>query len=191
MTTVRPALVMAALLLAVGLAVMPGCRSVEEAPRVSPDALVVEENLGPAPDFALVDLDGKTVSLSDFKGRAVILNFCALSADPCVRETPHFVELYEAHRDAGLVVIGVSVGDTPDATRAFVAEHSVDYPILQGDESAVRGIAEAYGGVSIIPTTFLIDADHQIARRLVGYHDKATFESSLPDILPPSSDSTS
>ncbi|MBT7099583.1 TlpA family protein disulfide reductase [Candidatus Poribacteria bacterium] len=182
---------MATILLAAGLAAMSACRPEEEAPRVSPDALVVADNLGPAPDFTLVDLDGKTVSLSDFKGQAVILNFWAPSVDPCVRETPHFIELYEAHRDAGLVVIGISVGDSPDAARAFVAEHSVDYPILQGDESVVRGIAEAYGGVSIIPTTFLIDAERQIVRRFMGYHDKPAFEASLPDILPPSADSGS
>jgi peroxiredoxin len=182
---------MAAMLLAVGLGAMSACRSEEEGPRASPDALVVAENLGPAPDFTLVDLDGKTVSLSDFKGKAVILDFWATSSAPCVRETPHFVELYEAHRDAGLVVIGIPVGDSREAVRAFVSEHAVEYPILQGDESVVRGTAEAYGGVSIIPTTFLLDADHEIVRRLVGYHDKATFESSLPDILPPSPDSGS
>ena len=180
---------MAAMLLAVGLGAMSACRSEEETPRVSPDALVVAENLGPAPDFTLVDLDGKTVSLSDFKGKAVILNFWAPSSDPCVRETPHFVELYEAHRDAALVVIGISVGGSSDAVRAFVAENAVDYPILQGDESVVRSIAEAYGGVSIIPTTFLMDAERQIVRRFMGYHDKPAFEHSLADILPTSVES--
>lgn len=171
-------------LLAFALAVVLGCGSGDAEPRVSADALAVADDLGPAPEFTLVDLDGETVSLSDYKGKAVILDFWATWCAPCVREIPHFVQLYEEYRDAGAVIIGIPVSDTPEDVREFVAANGVEYPILLGDESVIRAIAQAYGGVPLIPTTFFIDARGQIARRFQGYHDKEALEASLRDILP-------
>jgi peroxiredoxin len=178
----------ACLLLAVVLA--SGCKPDSDAPRVSSDDLAVAKDLGPAPDFTLVDLDGQTVSLSDHRGKAVVLDFWATWCAPCVREMPHFVEFYESHGEDGLVVMGIPLNDTPEDVRAFVAENSVSYPILIGDESVVRSIAQSYG-VSIIPTTFFLDVDHQIATRLQGYHTKEQLDPYVKGILPPAPDPNS
>jgi peroxiredoxin len=174
-----------AAVLTIVLALGAGCRADEATPGPSPDDLVVAENLGPAAAFTLVDLDGKTVSLADYAGRAVILDFWATWCAPCVREIPHFVQLHEDYGDAGLTIIGIPVNDTPEDVRQFVAANGVEYPILLGDESVIRAIAQAYGGVPVIPTTFFIDPDGQIARRFQGYHDMDTLESALRPILPP------
>ena len=118
------------------------------------------------PDFALADLDENIVTLADFEDKVVIIDLWATWCPPCREEIPFLVDLYEEHRDAGLVVVGIGL-DQGGATalRPFVEENSVSYPILVGD----RAVSRAYGASSI-PTTYIIGRDGRIVARHVGFH---------------------
>ena len=95
----------------------------------------------PAPDGKLTDLNGKRVSLSDFNGKVVILDFWATWRMPCRIEISHFVELQMQYGAKGLSVIGVSLDEQgPAVVKKFVKQSGVNYPILIGNEK----IAEKY-----------------------------------------------
>ena len=129
-----------------------------------------------APDWQLNTLDGKRVKLSDFKGKVVILNFWATWCAPCRVEIPGFVMLQKKYGDKGLAVIGVSVDEQgPEVVKKFVKRFGMNYPVVMGNEK----IAEAYGGIVAIPTTFVIDREGRIAGKHLGYEDKETFEKEI------------
>lgn len=133
-----------------------------------------------APDFALRDLQGKTVRLADFSGQVRIVNFWATWCGPCWMEIPHLQELYDKYRDQGMVVIGISLDQRGDqVVQPFVEELGMTYPVALGD----RQTTQAYGDVTAIPTTFIIDRKGQIYHIYMGYRDKAEFEEAIQALL--------
>ena len=111
-----------------------------------------------APDWKLKNLEGKTVELSEFRGKVVILDFWATWCIPCRVEIPRFVELQKQYADKGPVVIGVSLDEQgPEVVKKFVKQFGVNYPVVIGNEK----IADAYG-IEGLPTTFVIDRHGRI-----------------------------
>jgi len=133
-----------------------------------------------APSFTLQDLNGKQVSLSDFKGKVVILDFWATWCPPCVKEIPHFIALYEQYKDQGFAIVGISVDRGGiSVVKSFARKYRVNYPILMTDGR----VDKAYGGIPSIPTTFVIDSAGNIRQKYVGYRDKAIFEADIKALL--------
>jgi peroxiredoxin len=133
-----------------------------------------------APNWELKDLDGKTVKFSDFRGHVVILDFWATWCAPCRVEIPHFVELQKQYSYKSLTVIGVSLDEQgAEVAKKFVKRLGVNYTIVIGNQKVV----EAYGGVYVIPTTFVIDRQGRIASEHIGYDDKAAFEKEIQSLL--------
>ena len=135
-----------------------------------------------APDFALADLrTGKTVHLSDFKGRAVLLNFWATWCPPCKVEIPWFVELQKQYEAQGLTVVGVILLD--DAAKEkqlqFVSDMKINYPILVGTEQ----VGNAYGNIENLPTTFYIGRDGKVVKSVLGLRSHADIESLVKQAL--------
>lgn len=118
-----------------------------------------------APDFALPALDGKTVTLSSYRGRPVVLTFFASWCHPCEEDMP---VLEQAQRDAGnrIAVIGVNYQDIDSDTRDFVNRLGVTFPALIED-SAENPVAKKYD-VHAMPDTLFIDADGVVRDRLYG-----------------------
>ncbi len=134
----------------------------------------------PAPEFALMDLGGKTVRLSDFKGQVRIVDFWATWCPPCRAEIPHFQALYEKYRQQGMTVIGISLDETgAQDVRSFAESVGMTYPTLMGDAPT----ALAYDGVPSIPTTFVIDRKGRVYRKYVGYQERAVFEKDIQELL--------
>ncbi len=133
-----------------------------------------------APDWALKNVDGKTVKLSDYKGKVVILDFWATWCPPCRAEIPSFVELYKKYSQDGLVVVGVSVDEEgPSVVKPFIKRNKIEYPIVMADGK----IEQAYGGVEAIPTTFIINREGKIVNKHVGLTSKEEFEKEIKPLL--------
>lgn len=126
-----------------------------------------------APDFELVSLDGRKVKLSDFRGKAVVLNFWATWCAPCKVEMPWFVDLQKHYASDGLEIVGVAMDDSdPQKIAQFASEMGVNYPVLLGTNK----VSEAYGDVEYLPTTFYINRQGKIVGKVAGLIDKAQIE---------------
>jgi peroxiredoxin len=134
-----------------------------------------------APSFTLQNVNGENVSLSNFKGKVVILDFWATWCPPCVMEIPHFIELYEQYKDRGFAMVGISLDrEGVGVVKPFVRKYGVNYLILMSDGK----VEKAYGGIVSIPTTFVIDPAGNIRRKYIGYRDKSVFEADIKELLP-------
>jgi cytochrome c biogenesis protein CcmG/thiol:disulfide interchange protein DsbE len=136
-----------------------------------------------APDFTAQTLDGKTVSLSDYRGKPVVLNFWASWCNPCRKEFPLFREQLAA-RKGEFVMLGVDYRDIASDARTFVKDQRATWPTAVDDTNA---IVKAYG-ITGVPQTFFIRPDGTIAVRYYSdIPDAARFERALAKITKPSS----
>ena len=133
-----------------------------------------------APDFTLQSLEGKPVRLSDFRGKAVLLNFWATWCQPCKIEMPWFVDLQKQYGDQGLQVVGIAMDDASEKDIAdFAKDLGVNYPILIGKDS----VSDAFGGVPYLPTTFYIGRDGRVVDKVFGLKGKAEIEADIKKAL--------
>lgn len=132
-----------------------------------------------APIFSLTDISGNRLSLADYKGRVVMLDFWATWCGPCRIEIPGFVELQNRYGDQGFAIIGISMDDGPEVVREFYKEFKMNYPVALGDEK----LEELYGGIVGLPTTFIIGRDGRIYRKHTGATDGSLFEEEIKTLL--------
>src|SRR5215470_16867328 len=134
-----------------------------------------------APDFELKTLDGKTVKLSDFRGKGVLLNFWATWCGPCKIEMPWFVELQKEYGPQGLEIVGIAMDDegSNETIAKFIKQMGVNYTILVGKDS----VGESYGGVGVLPTTFFIDRDGKLTAREFGLVSRSVFVDHIKEAL--------
>jgi peroxiredoxin len=121
----------------------------------------------PAPDFTLVNLENKKVSLKDFRGKLVFLNFWASWCTPCREEMPAMERLYQQYKDKGFVILAISVKDGRSDSLAFVKELKITYPTALDPEGEVGQLYSVWG----LPVTYLIDPKGIILARLWGPAD--------------------
>ncbi len=125
-----------------------------------------------APSWSLPGLDGKTVNLSDFKGKVVILDFWATWCPPCREEIPSFIQIQKDLSEKGVVVVGIALDEEgASAVKPFAKKKGINYPLVIGAKSTT----EAYGGIEGIPTTFIINRDGKIVGKHIGLTTKEEF----------------
>ncbi len=118
----------------------------------------------PAPDFELKSMDGRTVRLSDYRGKAVLVNFWATWCEPCKIEMPWFVDLKKQYGPEGFEILGIADDDSGhDAIVKFSQEMGVNYVVLQGTDN----VADQFG-VEGLPTTFYIDRSGKVIDHTIG-----------------------
>src|SRR5438046_1375794 len=133
-----------------------------------------------APDFSLESLDGKNMSLSDLRGKAVLLHFWATWCGPCKIETPWLVELQKEYGSQGLQVVGIAMDDSgKDDIEKFAKDMGVNYPVLLGKEA----VGDAYGGVPALPESFFIGRNGKIVERIVGLKGRGEIEDAIKKAL--------
>ncbi len=138
------------------------------------------QRINSAPNFKLKTHEGKTVELAKLKGKVVIVNFWATWCPPCRREIPGFLDVYKQYKGKGLEIVGVALDeDGWSVVKPYVDQARMDYPVVVGDGN----LANAYGGIESIPTTFVIDKKGNVARKHIGYMSKADFENIVKSLL--------
>ena len=145
----------------------------------------VKSSAKAAPEFSLKDADGKTVHLSDYKGKVVLLDFWATWCGPCKLEIPWFMEFEKQFKDQGFAVVGVSMDeDGWTAIKPYVQDMKMNYRVLLGNDT----VSAAYGGLDSLPTTLLIDREGGIASVHVGVSmGKEEFKNAIVKLLDTSS----
>jgi peroxiredoxin len=118
--------------------------------------------------FTVRDLSGKAVSLGEFKGKVVLLNFWATWCAPCAKEMPSMERLYQAYRAKGLVIVGMSVDTSaPQEVKAFAQKLKITFPILHDRDS----IVSRHYSIPGVPVSYLIDRKGRVAYRVLGEYD--------------------
>ena len=133
-----------------------------------------------APEFSLKDVDGRTVSLSEYKGKVVLLNFWATWCGPCKIEIPWFIEFEQKYKDKGFAVLGIAMDEEGlEVVKPYLGQSKVNYRILLGNDS----VATLYGGVDSLPTSFVLDQEGKIAATHVGLVSKSEYENDISQLL--------
>ncbi|HKV77112.1 MAG TPA: TlpA disulfide reductase family protein [Candidatus Sulfotelmatobacter sp.] len=134
----------------------------------------------PAPDFTLETLDGKSVTLSSLRGKAVVVNFWATWCGPCKIETPWLVELQNQYGAQGLQIVGVAMDDSgKDEIARFAKDMGMNYPVVLGKEA----VGQAYGGVDALPESFFIGRDGKIVDKIMGLEGRSEIEDAIKKAL--------
>jgi peroxiredoxin len=143
-------------------------------------AIMLSQPASKAPNFSLKTADGKTIELKKLQGKVVVVNFWATWCGPCKAEIPGFLEVYQQNKSKGLEIVGISLDQSGwDVVKPFVEKAKITYPVVVGDAK----LADAYGGINAIPTTFVVDKKGNIVKQHVGYLDKKAFEKIVKDLL--------
>jgi thiol-disulfide isomerase/thioredoxin len=134
----------------------------------------------PAPDFTLETLDGKSLSLSSLRGKAVLVNFWATWCGPCKIETPWLVEFQNQYGADGLQIVGVAMDESgKDEIARFAKDMGMNYPVLLGKEA----VGDAYGGVPALPESFFVSRDGKIVDKIMGLEGKAEIDAAIKKAL--------
>ena len=137
------------------------------------------ETSAAATDFKLQDLNGKTVKLSDFKGKAVLVDFWATWCPPCREAIPGIEKLHKKYSGKGLVVLGISLDEGDwDSVKAFATEHGITYPVLKGTEEVASQFQ-----VRTIPMLVIINKESKVVKRYLGVGDDNELEKDIKTVL--------
>ncbi len=133
-----------------------------------------------APDFALKDvLRGQEYTLSQFKGKVVLLNFFTFLCKPCKEEMPFINQIDKEFKSRGFQTIGIGLASTPEELRSLAQQLGLDYPVLAGTDE----VSKAYGKVEFVPTTFIIDRQGNIVHKIFEARSKADLEKLIKPLL--------
>lgn len=167
-----------AVLLAI-LLLPPASQSPAQSAHPGDYSLIPTQSRQTAPDFSLTDIAGNKLSLSQFRGKVVLLDFWAVDCGGCVVEIPWYVEFDRKYRARGLQPIGLDMyGESPVKIKVYMQKTQMRYPVAVGnDDIGQRFQAET------LPKTILIDRQGRIAISHVGIVDKAAFERVIQELL--------
>ncbi len=134
----------------------------------------------PAADFTLKDvLQGQDYTLSQFKGKVVMINFFTFFCGPCREEMPDLNKINNEMKAQGLQTLGIALSSDPTQIRFLVKQLGLEYPVLIGNDK----VSDAYGSVAVVPTTFIIDKAGNVVHKIEGTRKKEAFEQLIKALL--------
>jgi thiol-disulfide isomerase/thioredoxin len=158
-----------AILLAVALMTLVGCKS---APKTPKNANML--------NFSVTDINDRPIDMRQYLGKVVIVDIWDTWCGPCRMEIPHFVELYSQYKGQGLEIVGLALArQGKDAVKQFTTQNGMTYISAIYNDDAGRLVPVAQG----IPTTYIIDRNGNIIEKIVGGRDKAYFEQRIKPLL--------
>ncbi|MEO0203093.1 MAG: TlpA disulfide reductase family protein [candidate division WOR-3 bacterium] len=129
-------------------------------------------------NFSFKSINGEIVDISKFKGKVLVVDFWATWCPPCLKEIPHFIELQDKYKEH-VQFVGLNVGEKADKVREFANNMGINYIIGYSEEK----IEKLFGGISGLPTTFIVGKDGKIKAKAIGYRPKEWFESQIISAL--------
>lgn len=133
----------------------------------------------PLADFSLSDINGHTVSLSDYAGQWVLINAWATWCPPCKAEMPDLNAYYQAHQGQGFVILAINAGDPADAAADFAQQKGLTFPVLLDPEMSLLTSL----GVQSFPTSILVGADGVVKTIHLGMFSTQTLEEEITPYL--------
>jgi thiol-disulfide isomerase/thioredoxin len=179
------------IVLAAVTAVFSGCKSSgSQAASLSQTAgVATQKPLPNAPEATFKDLEGKDVSLASLKGKVVIINFWATWCEPCQAEIPWMIGFQKKYADKGFTLLGVAMDEEGKSvvepyvqkTQFDVEGHpmTMNYPIVLGDDD----LADKFGGLLGLPTTYVITRDGKVAKRYIGLASESDLDKLIQSLL--------
>lgn len=133
-----------------------------------------------APNFSLMNTDDKKVTLTDLKGKVVLMNFWGTWCDPCREEMPRIQQIYENYKDKGFVVVGVNIGESKVTAKGFADRLGLTFPIVLDHDRSVT--LDQYK-IGPIPTSFFIDKQGVIRYVYTGPMSSSYIEKNIQTLL--------
>lgn len=146
------------------------------------EMLTLNQSSEPIPitgNISIQTITGQTQSLNSYKNKVIILNIWATWCPPCTREIPFLIELQREYGPKGLQIIGISMDENIGTVKKFVKVEGINYPIGMFN----KNIETTLGAIYSIPTTFIIDKEQRIIKKIVGYHEKEAFITDIKPLL--------
>lgn len=135
----------------------------------------------PTPNLTLIDIHGNKITLASLRGKVLIVNFWSPSCAPCLKEMPIWVKTRQTWAARGLEVLAISMPtDAPNHVIAFAESRQLPFPVVL---DLIGEANRAFGGVQVMPTTFLIDRQGQVVHKFVGIPPVADLQAALQSLL--------
>ena len=147
-----------------------------------PEVVSVQVRDNKVPNFSWKDASGKTIDLDSYRGKVTVINFWATWCGPCIHEIPDLIELSKELSDKNVKLIGVSLDRGPNVAedvQNFVTEKGIPYQVVLANEE----LENAFGNISSIPTTFLVDDQGTIRQTIIGIRTKRVLIQAVTDLL--------
>jgi len=134
----------------------------------------------PAPDFELVDMNGKTHQLSDYQGQGVFLNFWGTWCKPCEREFPLMDKQYQVYKEKGVQILAVNIAESDFVVQQYIDQRGLTFPVLI---DKTKSVMESFN-INPLPTTFLINSEGKIEKIITGEMTEEDIKSYMDQIQP-------
>ena len=143
-----------------------------------------DEDYQMAPDFTLASLDGEEITLSEYRGKVVVVNFWATWCGPCKYEIPMLIEFQEKYGTDKLIILGVAINSgSRENIENFAEEFNITYPILYGSDEEIERLVYMYGNFVSIPSTFIINRKGEVTNFIRGAQSRSVFQTLIEEQL--------